>query len=204
MGPPLFTLPGRKRDEAVIDAIRHGFGAMPSVPVPDDKIQGLLDFLFERDLKDASVDQSADRRMTFKFDGYHELLDQDGHPGVKPPWGTLNAIDLNTGRIAWSVPLVEYDDLAAKHIPKTGTLNFGGAMVTAGGLVFCGGTLDLKIRAFDSHSGAELWSYELPFGGYAPPATYEVGGRQYVVISATGGGKLGGKLGDAYVAFTLP
>jgi len=183
MGPPLFTLPGRKRDEAVIDAIRHGF---------------------ERDLKDASVDQSADRRMTFKFDGYHELLDQDGHPGVKPPWGTLNAIDLNTGRIAWSVPLGEYDDLAAKHIPKTGTLNFGGAMVTAGGLVFCGGTLDLKIRAFDSHSGAELWSYELPFGGYAPPATYEVGGRQYVVISATGGGKLGGKLGDAYVAFTLP
>ena len=204
MGPPLFTLPGSTRDQHVVDDIRHGIGAMPSVPVPQDKIPALLDFLFERDLQDASVDRSAGRRMTYKFDGYHPLVDQDGRPGVKPPWGTLNAINLNTGRIEWSVPLGEYDDLGAKHIPKTGTLNFGGAMATAGGLVFCAGTLDLKIRAFDSLSGAELWSYKLPFGGYAPPATYEAGGRQYVVIGATGGGKLGGKLGDAYVAFALP
>jgi quinoprotein glucose dehydrogenase len=204
MAPPLFTLPGRMRDEQVVRIIHNGTGAMPAIPVPKDKVPKLLDFLFERDFAQASVDRTAGSRMTYKFDGYHELLDQDGRPGVKPPWGTLNAINLNTGRIEWRIPLGEYEDLAAMHIPKTGTLNFGGAMVTAGGLVFCAGTLDLKIRAFDSHSGAELWAYKLPFGGFAPPATYQVNGRQYVVISATGGGKLGGQLGDAYVAFSLP
>ena len=116
----------------------------------------------------------------------------------------LNAIDLDTGRIAWKVPLGEYEDLARLGGPKTGTENFGGAMATAGGLVFCAGTRDLKIRAFDSASGEELWQYKLQNGGFAPPATCEVNGRQYVVIAATSGGKLGGDLGDAYVAFALP
>jgi quinoprotein glucose dehydrogenase len=204
MAPPLFTLPGHMSDGQLIRTLQHGIGAMPSIPVPKDKIPDLVDFLLERDLAHASIDKTAGVRKTYKFDGYHELLDQDGYPGVKPPWGMLNAINLNTGRIEWSVPLGEYEDLAAKHIPKTGTLNFGGAIATGGGLVFCAGTLDLKIRAFDSHTGAELWSYKLPFGGFAPPATYQVNGKQYVVISATGGGKLGGKLGDAYVAFALP
>jgi len=123
---------------------------------------------------------------------------------VKPPWGRLKAIYLTTGRIVWKVPLGEYQELTRRGIPKTGTTNFGGAMTTAGGLVFCGGTRDLKLRAFGSQTGEELWSYPLPFGGYAPPATYEVHGRQYIVIAATGGGKLGGTLGDAYVAFALP
>lgn len=212
MAPPLFTAPGRLNDKQVEHVIQKGFGSMPSIPVPPDRMQALIDFLFERDLAQATIDRTAGTRETYRFAGYHQLLDQDGHPGVKPPWGTLNAIDLNTGRIAWSVPLGEYGDLAAKHVGKTGTPNFGGATVTAGGLVFCAGTPDLKIRAFDSRTGAELWSYQLPFGGYAPPAIYQVNGRQYVVIAATGGGKLndriggvlGRKLGDAYVAFALP
>ncbi len=204
MAPSLFTLPGRMRDAGVLRIIRNGRGSMPSVPVPDDKVPDLLDFLFERDLSRASLDQSAGERFAYKFDGYHELLDQDGRPGVKPPWGTLNAINLNTGRIEWRVPLGEYPGLTAKHVPKTGMLNFGGAMVTAGGLVFCAGTPDQKIRAFKSHDGSLLWEAQLPFGGFAPPATYEVNGRQYVVIAATGGGKLGGELGDSYVAFALP
>lgn len=203
MAPQLFTLPGHRTDKQVLSIIHNGTGAMPSIPVPQEELPHLLDFLFERDLEQASIDRTAGNRMTYKFDEYHELLDQDGRPGVKPPWGTLNAINLNTGRIAWSVPLGEDEKMAAKHLPKTGTLNFGGAMVTAGGLVFCGGTLDNKIRAFDSHTGIELWSYKLPFGGFSPPATYSVHGKQYVVISATGGGKLQGQLGDAYIAFSI-
>ena len=110
------------------------------------------------------------------------------------------------------MPLGEHEELTKKGIPKTGTENFGGPLVTAGGLVFCAGTRDLKIRAFDKATGEELWAAPLPHGGFAPPATYQVNGKQYVVIPATGGGKLSVKphpgppqpLGDTYVAFRLP
>ena len=204
MGAPLFTLPGRLQNGQVVQAIHGDRGSMPAIPVLEAKIPGLLDFLFERDLKAANLARPAEDRPTYRFVGYFKLLDQDERPGVKPPWGTLNAIDLNSGRIAWRVPLGEYEDLIRKGLPITGTENFGGAMTTAGGLVFCSGTRDLNIRAFDSATGKELWRHKLPFGGFAPPATYEVKGRQYVVIAATGGGKLGGPLGDAYVAFALP
>ena len=142
-------------------------------------------------------------RDIYRFMGYSKLLDPDERPGIKPPWGTLNAIDLSSGRIVWKVPLGEYE-LTRAGVPKTGTENFGGATVTAGGLVFCAGTRNLKIRAFDSRNGQELWAHKLPYGGFAPPATYEVNVRQYVVIAATGGGKLGGEMGDAWVAFALP
>lgn len=204
MGPPLFTLPGREDDAKVVQALRRGRGAMPPVPVPEAQVKDLLDFLFERDLTSANRDDAASDRYTWRFIGYNKLLDQDNRPGIQPPWGTLNAIDLNTGRIAWRVPLGEDQELTRQGIPLTGTENFGGATVTAGGLVFCAGTPDLKIRAFDSHNGKELWQAKLPFGGYSPPATYMAKGRQYVVIAATGGGKLGPPLGDAWVAFALP
>jgi quinoprotein glucose dehydrogenase len=203
-GPSLFTLPGRLNDPQIVSAIRGGRGSMPAIGVPEAKVKPLLDFLLERDLAAATLAPSEKPRSTFRFVGYNKLLDQEEHPGVKPPWGTLNAIDLNTGKIAWRVPLGEYADLLAKGLPPTGTENFGGATSTAGGLVFCGGTRDLKIRAFDSDSGAVLWQSKLPFGGYAPPAVYEANGREYIVIAATGGGKLGPPLGDAYVAFALP
>jgi quinoprotein glucose dehydrogenase len=122
---------------------------------------------------------------------------------VKPPWGTLNAIDLDAGEIRWSVPLGEFEELTKRGIPRTGTENYGGPIVTAGGLVFIGATKDERFRAFDKKTGRLLWETKLPAGGYATPATYEVNGKQYVVIAA-GGGKMGTKSGDAYVAFALP
>jgi quinoprotein glucose dehydrogenase len=135
--------------------------------------------------------------------GYNQWTDPDGYPAVKPPWGTLNAIDLNTGEYVWKVTLGIYPELIAQGLPPTGTANYGGPLVTAGGLLFIGATRDEMFRAFDPHTGRELWSVKLPAAAYATPSTYEVDGRQYVVI-ACGGGKLGTKSGDSYVAFALP
>ena len=203
MASPLLGLGNRMLDDEVIEIVRNGRNAMPPVEMTPDQRQKLLDFLFDRDLPQTSASE-ANARYTYLPNGYPKLLDDQGYPGCKPPWGTLNAIDLNTGKIAWKVPLGEYEELTRLGVLKTGTENFGGASVTAGGLVFCAGTRDLKIRAFDKNSGRELWSCKLPHGGFAPPATYQVNGRQYVVIAATGGGKLGGPTGDTYVAFALP
>ena len=140
----------------------------------------------------------------YNFAGYGRFLDQNGYPGIKPPWGLLNAIDLNKGEFAWQKVLGEFPELTAKGIPPTGTENFGGAIVTAGGLVFIGGTMDEKFRAFDKTTGEVLWEYKLPAGGYATPCTYSVNGKQYVVIAAGGGGKLGTKSSDYFIAFALP
>jgi quinoprotein glucose dehydrogenase len=135
--------------------------------------------------------------------GYNRWLDTNGYPAVKPPWGTLNAIDLNTGDYLWRVPLGEFPELTAKGIAPTGTENYGGPVVTAGGVIFIAASKDEQIRAFDQTTGQVLWQSKLPAGGYATPATYMVEGRQFVVI-ACGGGKMGTKSGDAYVAFALP
>ncbi|MGH8693437.1 MAG: pyrroloquinoline quinone-dependent dehydrogenase [Burkholderiales bacterium] len=130
--------------------------------------------------------------------------DQDGFPAARPPWGTLNAIDLNRGEIKWQVPLGDWPGAAERGLKNTGTENFGGSIVTAGGLVFIASTMDEKFRAFDKVTGKLLWEYQLPAGGYAAPCTYTVNGHQYVVIAAGGGGKPKTKAGDAYVAFALP
>ena len=124
-------------------------------------------------------------------------------PAIKPPWGILNAINLNTGEFAWQVPLGEYAELTARGIPRTGTETFGGSIVTAGGLVFIAGTKDERIHAFDKQTGQLLWEHPLPAGGYATPSTYQVNGRQYVVIAAGGAGSCGRRPGDAFVAFSL-
>ncbi len=131
------------------------------------------------------------------------LTDQDGYPGIKPPWGTLTAVDLNSGQFVWRVPLGEYAALTAKGIPPTGMLNFGGPIVTAGGLVFAAGTADSMFRAYDKETGKLLWSYKLPAGGAAVPSTYAVNGRQYVVISAGGHWFFKAKTSQI-IAFALP
>ena len=142
--------------------------------------------------------------------GYIHFVDEEGFPAVKPPWGTLTAIDLNRGESAWQVPLGTYPELARRGYPPTGTLNLGGAIVTGGGLVFIGSTLDSKFRAFDASTGEVLWEADLPTGGMALPATYEVDGRQYIVIAAGGGTGMRGPRpietppGSSYVAFALP
>lgn len=141
--------------------------------------------------------------IPYSMTGYNRWLDTNGYPAIKPPWGTLNAIDLNTGEYRWRIPLGEFPELTAKGFPPTGTENYGGPVVTAGGLVFIAASRDEQIRAFDRKTGKELWKAKLPAAGYATPATYSVNGRQYVVI-ACGGGKIGTKSGDAYVAFALP
>lgn len=139
----------------------------------------------------------------YDFSGYTYFNDQKGYPAIKPPWGNLTAIDLNTGEFAWQITLGEYPELKARGIPQTGTENFGGTIVTAGGLVFIGGTKDEKFHAFDKETGRLLWDYKLDAGGYATPCTYLVDGRQFVVIAAGGGGKCRTRSGDAFVAFTL-
>ena len=207
--PPLLALQGRLSAEEIQKVIREGRNLMPAAPDLDDtQLAGLANFLLDLDRSESKQNPGqsdpAAAPIEYTFLGFQKLLDPEGYPGVTPPWGTLNAIELSSGKIKWSTPLGEHEELSRRGIDITGTENFGGPMATAGGLIFCGGTRDQKIRAFDSATGAELWSHRLPFGGYAPPTSYEVEGRQYIIIPATGGGKLGGPTGDTWVAFALP
>jgi quinoprotein glucose dehydrogenase len=150
------------------------------------------------------IPNKTGRPYPFKGTGYDRFWDPDGYPAITPPWGSLTAIDLNTGDFAWQVPLGEFEELTKKGIAPTGTPNLGGTMVTAGGLVFIASTKDEKFRAFDKKTGTLLWETKLPAGGYAAPSTYIVNGKQYVVIAAGGGGKMNTKSADYYLAFALP
>ena len=131
------------------------------------------------------------------------MLTLEGYPMVSPPWGTLSAIDLNVGEIKWQIPFGEFKELKEKGIPATGSENYGGPVVTAGGVIFIAATRDEKFRVIDKTNGNILWETDLPTGGYATPAVFEVNGKQMVVI-ACGGGKMGTKSGDKYLAFGLP
>lgn len=151
----------------------------------------------------ATDQQKIAEQMPYVFSGYNRFVDDEGNPVIKPPWGTLNAIDLNKGEILWKIPLGELEELTQKGIPPTGTELYGGPINTAGGLIFIAATKDEKFRAIDKGSGEILWETKLPASGYATPATYSINGRQYVVI-ACGGGKMGTKSGNLYQAFALP
>jgi quinoprotein glucose dehydrogenase len=204
---PAVNAIAQKMDRAELDRlIQSGKGVMPSFGMlsGQQRIE-LVAYLFGDTPQAVKEDGEGppDLSIPFTHTGYNRFLDRDGYPAVKPPWGTLNAIDLDRGVIAWSRPLGELKELTRRGIPPTGTENYGGPIVTAGGLVFIGASKDEKFRAFDSATGQVLFEAELPAGGYATPATYSVDGRQFVVIAA-GGGKMGTKSGDAYVAFALP
>ena len=207
MVPPLYAMKSRLKEEDVLALLKTGRGAMPPNLLLDDAQKTeLLDYLYRRNQppsrRSGGGGQGGERPVS-TFDGYNFLVDHEGYPGINPPWGLLNCYDLNTGKILWRVPLGEHEELTKQGVPLTGSQSLGGATVTAGGLVFVAGTIDQRLRAFDADTGKELWSAKLPFAGTSAPAIYEVDGRQYVVITATGGGKVGGPKGDAYVSFAL-
>lgn len=214
--PSLVNVKERLTPEQTFEVITKGRGVMPPWGFLSEQSRtALVDFLHGRsaahepegshepDWPTYVPDRREGAPPPYTHTGYNRFLDPEGYPAVRPPWGTLNAIDLNTGEYRWKVTLGEFPELTAKGIPPTGTENYGGPVVTAGGLVFIGASKDEHFRAFDRQTGQELWKVKLPAGGYATPATYEIEGRQFVVI-ACGGGKMGTKSGDAYVAFALP
>lgn len=142
------------------------------------------------------------QKTTYGFTGYNKFLTPEGYPAIRPPWGSLTAIDLKTGAHVWKIPFGEFEALKAKGIPATGRENYGGPVVTKGGLLFIGASADGKFRIIHKRTGKILREIDLPAPGVATPSIYEVNGKQYVVI-ACGGSKWGGKTSDAYVAFTL-
>jgi quinoprotein glucose dehydrogenase len=214
--PSLLDLPQRLTREQTMEVITRGRGVMPPWGfLTGTQRDAVTDFLLGLEVDEPPEEGPPERWVTwmpdtkhaapppFTHTGYNRFFDPDGYPAVKPPWGTLNAIDLNTGEYRWTVTLGEFPELTAQGIPPTGTENYGGPVVTASGLIFIAASKDEHIRAFDAKTGRELWRTKLPAGGYATPATYSVNGRQFVVI-ACGGGKMGTRSGDAYVAFALP
>lgn len=190
--------------------LKEGKGLMPPFGfLTEPERDELIDYLYTAAADDegeetaVAITEAFDSvESPYTHDGYHRFFDEEGYPAVKPPWGTLNAIDLNEGTLRWQVVLGEFEELTDRGIPQTGTENYGGPAVTGGGLVFIGASKDEKFRAFDKITGEVLWETRLPAGGYAIPAIYSVDGVQYVVIAA-GGGKMGTKSGDAYAAYRL-
>ena len=206
--PPLSGVGGRLSAAQIQAVISRGRGFMPGFrDLPEPERVAVADYLLGRPARIrpnvAAPSAGLASASPYRFAGYERWKDPDGYPAIKPPWGTLSAIDLNTGEYRWRIPLGEFPALTARGLAPTGTELYGGPIVTAGGLVFIAAAQDEKLRAFDKATGKLLWDAKLPAAGYATPSTYAVGGRQFVVIAA-GGGKLGSKSSDTYVAFALP
>jgi len=214
--PRIDNLAGRLPPAATRQIIEEGRGFMPShAQLSERERSALIAYLYHSDERDTLAARRANDTLEtgredgtpagseWVFAGYFRFVDQAQHPASRPPWATLNAIDLNAGEILWKVPLGDSPALSGAGRPPTGAEGYGGPLVTGSGLIFIGASSDERIRAFDARNGTVLWETGLPAAGYATPITYMVGGRQYVVIAA-GGGKLGTRSGDEYIAFALP
>ena len=209
--PGLTDIKSKSSESEVSLIIEKGMGAMQAFGFfTKAEKSAITAYLFDKEGESSNTVESKESAFNnaawvvpYAHTGYNRFFDPFGYPAIKPPWGTLNAIDLNKGEIVWQVPLGEFPELTKRGIPPTGTENYGGPIVTAGGLIFIGASRDEKFRAFDEKTGEVLWETQLPAGGYATPCTYEAAGKQYVVIAA-GGGKMGTKSGASYIAFSLP
>ena len=204
--PGLIAIGDRLSPADITLTIKTGKGRMPAFPnLYEDQLNGLVNFLLTGENTELSSSEPRPAGMKYRLTGYRRFLVPEGYPPIAPPWGTLNAIDLNTGEYKWKINLGEYPALASQGFKNTGSENYGGPIVTAGGLLFIGATnFDRKFRAFDKDTGELLWEATLPFAGNATPATYAVNGRQYVVIAAGGGKDPKFGSGGVYVAFALP
>ena len=193
----------------VIQTLNTGRGQMPSFSTLSTvEKQAIVAFLWDEG-HNTKIDSSKENftlsnHSPYVSTGHNVIKDHEGFPANTPPWGTLSSIDLNEGQIHWQVPLGTYPELEARGFPPTGTFNMGGPIITKGGLIFIGASMDERFHAYDKETGALLWEFQLDAGGYATPATYEVDGRQFVIIAAGGGGKPGTKPGDKFYCFGLP
>ena len=205
--PMLTAIGSRMSAPQITGLIHNGKGAMPGqADIEGADLSALLSYLgVGPNPQPAAPNAAAAATPEYVFTGYRKFLDPEGYPAFNPPWGTLNAIDLNTGKYLWKINLGELPELAAQGMTNTGSENYGGPIVTAGGVLFIGATThDRKFRAFDAATGKLLWENSLPYGGNATPATYMIDGKQYVVIGASGARDPKTPQGSAYVAFTLP
>ena len=205
--PSLLGIKNRLSDKNINDIILQGKGMMPGFPQISEKDRKKLIALLtdEKNIKGENevVSKSEDKFfMPYQHTGYTKFLDSNGLPAISPPWGTLQALDLNTGEYIWKVPLGETESLKKLGYPTTGTENYGGAVVTENGLLFIAATKDGYIRAFNKYSGKLLWEFRLPAAAFATPALYSVGGKQYLTV-ACGGEKLGTKKGNKIITFSL-
>ncbi|HNR06335.1 MAG TPA: PQQ-binding-like beta-propeller repeat protein [Saprospiraceae bacterium] len=211
--PTLVDIGKKRSAEDIASFIQTGNARMPAfIYLSEKERKALAAYLLETEGSVMPAPRTAEvmkekNRPDFPYEPpymikvWQRFVDQNGYNAVNPPWGTLNAIDLNTGEYLWRVPLGEFPELTQRGIPVTGTETYGGPVVTAGGLVFIASTRDERIRAFDKRTGKVLWEYQLPAGGFATPITYEVSGKQYIAL-AVGGGR-GAKPGGWYMAFSL-
>lgn len=202
--PSLVDVDSRQNKEQVESVIRNGQAMMPAFDhISEEEVEALISFLFDEEVNNYGDREVSAPEFTYNISGYNKFLDSEGYPAISPPWGTLNAIDLNTGEFVWKKTYGEYPALMEQGIPQTGSENYGGPVVTASGLLFIAGTKDGKFRAYDKRNGELLWETQLPSAAFATPSTYMVDGKQYIVIAA-GGTKLGADGGDSYIAFALP
>ncbi len=207
--PPLTDVNKKYSEQQVIDLITTGRRMMPAMSqLAESEKKAIASFITDNKKEQHEKFVTPVRKddeynnLPYTGTGYNKFLTKEHYPAIAPPWGTLNAIDLNKAETVWKIPLGEYPELKARGIPATGTENYGGPVVTAGGLLFIAASRDGKFRAFNKRTGKLLWETDLPAPGFATPSVYSIGGKQYIVI-ACGGGKLGTRSGDAYVAFSL-